>query len=256
MNSMAEYLFHEGTNYHSYDFLGSFLVDDKCTFRVWAPNAKKVYVTGDFCDWDARKYEMLPINDKGIYEVTIENIKEFDAYKYVIISSYGQEIWKADPYAVHAETRPKTASKVYSLPNYTWNDEKWMTKRRVPYHEAMNIYEVHIGSWRYDENGNPLSYRQLAEELIPYVKDMSYTHVELLPVTEYPYDKSWGYQATGYFAPTSRYGTPEDFMYFVDKCHQNNIGVILDWVPGHFTKDAHGLYEFDGTCCYEYSDTR
>ena len=140
MNSMAEYLFHEGTNYHSYDFLGSFLVDDKCTFRVWAPNAKKVYVTGDFCDWDARKYEMSPINDKGIYEVTIENIKEFDAYKYVIISSYGQEIWKADPYAVHAETRPKTASKVYSLPDYTWNDEKWVTKRRVPYHERYELY--------------------------------------------------------------------------------------------------------------------
>ena len=256
MNSMAEYLFHEGTNYNAYGFLGSFLVDDKCTFRVWAPNAKKVFVTGDFCDWDARKYEMSAINDKGLYEITIDNIKQFDSYKYVIISNYGQEIWKADPYAVHAETRPKTASKVYSLPDYTWNDEKWMTKRRVPYHEAMNIYEVHLGSWRYDENGNPLTYRQLVDELIPYVKEMSYTHIELLPVTEYPYDKSWGYQATGYFAPTSRYGTPEDFMYFVDKCHQNNIGVFLDWVPGHFTKDAHGLYEFDGTCCYEYSDTR
>ena len=177
MNSMAEYLFHEGTNYNAYDFLGSFLVDDKCTFRVWAPNAKKVFVTGDFCDWDARKYEMSAINDKGLYEITIDNIKQFDSYKYVIISNYGQEIWKADPYAVHAETRPKTASKVYSLPDYTWNDEKWMNKRRVPYHEAMNIYEVHLGSWRYDENGNPLTYRQLVDELIPYVKEMSYTHI-------------------------------------------------------------------------------
>ena len=256
MNSMAEYLFHEGTNYHSHKFLGSFLEDGACTFRVWAPKAKKVFVTGEFCSWDPHVYEMQPFNDKGIYEITVPDVKQFDSYKYIIVTESGQELWKADPYAVHAETRPQTASKVYRLPKYEWEDDKWMAKRKVPYHEPMNIYEVHLGSWKHKENGDEFSYRELADELVNYVKEMNYTHIELLPVTEYPYDKSWGYQVTGYFSPTSRYGTPEDFMYFIDKCHKNNIGVILDWVPGHFTKDAHGLYEFDGTPCYEYSDTR
>ena len=255
-NSMAEYLFHEGTNYHSHKFLGSFLDGDKCIFRVWAPNAKKVFVTGEFCSWYPKAHEMKLINDKGIFEVELSGIKQYDAYKYVIVTKSGRELWKADPYANHAETRPLTASKVYSLPNYDWKDGKWMENRVVPYHRPMNIYEVHLGSWKHHEDGKEMSYRDLANTLVKYVKDMNYTHIELLPVTEYPYDKSWGYQATGYFSPTSRYGTPEDFMYFVDCCHQNNIGVILDWVPGHFTKDAHGLYEFDGTHCYEYSDTR
>ena len=255
-NNMAEYLFHEGTNYHSHKFLGSFLEGDTCTFRVWAPNARRVFVTGEFCSWYPHTYEMKKINDRGIYEIQIQGVSEFDAYKYVIVTQSGVELWKADPYAKHAETRPLTASKVYSLPEYAWKDKKWMENRTVPYHQPMNVYEVHLGSWKYSEEGKELSYRDLAHKLVDYVKEMNYTHVELLPVTEYPYDKSWGYQATGYFSPTSRYGTPEDFMYFVDTCHQNNIGVILDWVPGHFTKDAHGLYEFDGTCCYEYSDTR
>ena len=255
-NNMAEYLFHEGTNYHSHKFLGSFLEGDTCTFRVWAPNARRVFVTGEFCSWYPHTYEMKKINNRGIYEIQIQGVSEFDAYKYVIVTHSGVELWKADPYAKHAETRPLTASKVYSLPEYAWKDKKWMENRTVPYHQPMNVYEVHLGSWKYSEEGKELSYRELAHKLVDYVKEMNYTHVELLPVTEYPYDKSWGYQATGYFSPTSRYGTPEDFMYFVDTCHQNNIGVILDWVPGHFTKDAHGLYEFDGTCCYEYSDTR
>ena len=255
-NNMAEYLFHEGTNYHSHKFLGSFLEGDACTFRVWAPNARRVFVTGEFCSWYPHTYEMKKINDRGIYEIQVPGVSEFDAYKYVIVTQSGVELWKADPYAKHAETRPLTASKVYSLPEYGWKDKKWMENRTVPYHQPMNVYEVHLGSWKHSEEGKKLSYRELAHKLVDYVKDMNYTHVELLPVTEYPYDKSWGYQATGYFSPTSRYGTPEDFMYFVDTCHQNNIGVILDWVPGHFTKDAHGLYEFDGTCCYEYSDTR
>ena len=254
--NMAEYLFHEGTNYHSNKFLGSFLEGDTCTFRVWAPNARRVFVTGEFCSWYPYTYEMKKINDRGIYEIQVHGVSEFDAYKYVIVTQGGVELWKADPYAKHAETRPLTASKVYSLPEYRWNDKKWMENRTVPYHQPMNVYEVHLGSWKHSEEGKELSYRELAHKLVDYVKEMNYTHVELLPVTEYPYDKSWGYQATGYFSPTSRYGTPEDFMYFVDTCHQNNIGVILDWVPGHFTKDAHGLYEFDGTCCYEYSDTR
>ena len=255
-NNMAEYLFHEGTNYHSHKFLGSFLDGDSCTFRVWAPNAKRVFVTGEFCSWYPYTYEMKKINDRGIYEIQVPGVCEFDAYKYVIVTHSGVELWKADPYAKHAETRPLTASKVYTLPEYKWKDKKWMDNRTVPYHQPMNIYEVHLGSWKHNEEGKELSYRELAHRLVEYVKEMNYTHVELLPVTEYPYDKSWGYQATGYFSPTSRYGTPEDFMYFVDICHQNNIGVILDWVPGHFTKDAHGLYEFDGTPCYEYSDTR
>ena len=255
-NNMAEYLYHEGTNYHSYKFLGSFLEGDACTFRVWAPNARRVFVTGEFCSWYPHTYEMKKINDRGIYEIQVHGVSEFDAYKYVIVTQGGVELWKADPYAKHAETRPLTASKVYSLPEYRWNDKKWMENRTVPYHQPMNVYEVHLGSWKHSEEGKELSYRELAHKLVDYVKEMNYTHVELLPVTEYPYDKSWGYQTTGYFSPTSRYGTPEDFMYFVDTCHQNNIGVILDWVPGHFTKDAHGLYEFDGTCCYEYSDTR
>ena len=255
-NNMAEYLFHEGTNYHSHKFLGSFLEGDTCTFRVWAPNARRVFVTGEFCSWYPHTYEMKKINDRGIYEIQVRGVSEFDAYKYVIVTQGGVELWKADPYAKHAETRPLTASKVYSLPEYIWNDKKWMENRTVPYHQPMNVYEVHLGSWKHSEEGKELSYRELAHKLVDYVKEMNYTHVELLPVTEYPYDKSWGYQTTGYFSPTSRYGTPEDFMYFVDTCHQNNIGVILDWVPGHFTKDAHGLYEFDGTCCYEYSDTR
>ena len=255
-NNMAEYLFHEGTNYHSHKFLGSFLDGDKCTFRVWVPNAKKVFVTGEFCSWHPHANEMKLVNDKGIYEIELFGINQYDAYKYVIVTKGGTELWKADPYAKHAETRPLTASKVYSMRNYKWNDSKWMKNREVPYHRPMNVYEVHLGSWKHHENGRELSYRELAHTLVDYVKEMHYTHIELLPVTEYPYDKSWGYQVTGYFAPTSRYGTPEDFMYFVDCCHQNNIGVILDWVPGHFTKDAHGLYEFDGTHCYEYSDTR
>ena len=255
-NNMAEYLFHEGTNYHSHKFLGSFLEGDSCTFRVWAPNAKRVFVTGEFCSWYPHTYEMKKINDRGIYEIQVPGVSEFDAYKYVIVTHSGVELWKADPYAKHAETRPLTASKVYTLPEYKWKDKKWMDNRTVPYHQPMNIYEVHLGSWKHNEEGKELSYRELAHRLVEYVKEMNYTHIELLPVTEYPYDKSWGYQATGYFSPTSRYGTPEDFMYFVDIFHQNNIGVLLDWVPGHFTKDAHGLYEFDGTPCYEYSDTR
>ena len=256
MQQLAEYLFHEGRNFHSYDFLGSFLGDNECTFRVWAPNAKEVYVTGDFCEWRPTDYKMERINQNGIYEITIPNVKEYDAYKYVIVPHHGDWLWKADPYACHAETRPKTASKVYDFPEFQWSDEKWMKQRTVPYQLPLNIYEVELGSFKKKENGDPYSYRELVDVLIPYVKEMNYTHIELLPITEYPYDKSWGYQVTGFFAATSRFGTPEDFMYFVDECHRAGIGIILDWVPGHFTKDAFGLYEFDGTPCYEYGDPR
>ena len=256
VQQLAEYLFHEGRNFHSYDFLGNFPGDNECTFRVWAPNAKEVYVTGNFCDWRPTDYRMERINQNGIYEITIPNVKQFDSYKYVIVPHHGDWLWKADPYACHAETRPQTASKVYHFPDFSWTDEKWMKKRTVPFQEALNIYEVELSSFKKKENGDPYSYREMVDVLIPYVKEMNYTHIELLPITEYPYDKSWGYQVTGFFAATSRFGTPEDFMYFVDECHKANIGLILDWVPGHFTKDAFGLYEFDGTPCYEYSDQR
>lgn len=255
-DSLAEYLFHEGKNFRTYEYLGSFLEGNQCTFRVWAPHAEEVYVSGDFCNWNPTAYPLNKINDQGIYEGVVEGLHSYDAYKYVIKTNDGRMLWKADPYARHAETRPLTASKVYTDSNYEWNDDKWMKQREVPYQKPMNIYEVHLGSWKNKENGDFYSYRELADTLIPYAKKMHYTHLELLPITEYPYDPSWGYQVTGYFAVTSRYGIPDDFKYLIDKAHQNGIGVILDWVPGHFTKDAFGLYEFDGQCCYEYSDER
>ena len=254
--SLDKYLFHEGKNFRTYEFLGSFLDGDQCTFRVWAPHAQAVYVSGDFCGWEPTVHELTRINNEGIFEGTISNVHPYDSYKYVIKASDGRMLWKADPYARHAQTRPESASKVYADQNYLWKDETWLKQRSIPFQQPMNIYEVHLGSWKHGENGEFLSYRQLADTLIPYVKQMHYTHIELLPITEFPYDPSWGYQVTGYFAVTSRFGTPDDFKYLIDKAHQNGIGVILDWVPGHFTKDEYGLYEFDGECCYEYSDER
>ena len=254
--SLDKYLFHEGKNFRTYEFLGSFLDGDQCTFRVWAPHAQAVFVSGDFCGWEPTVHELTRINNEGIFEGTVSNVRPYDSYKYVIKASDGRMLWKADPYARHAQTRPESASKVYEEQNYLWKDEIWLKQRSIPFQQPMNIYEVHLGSWKHGENGEFLSYRQLADTLIPYVKQMHYTHIELLPITEFPYDPSWGYQVTGYFAVTSRFGTPDDFKYLIDKAHQNGIGVILDWVPGHFTKDEYGLYEFDGECCYEYSDER
>ena len=254
--SLDKYLFHEGKNFRTYEFLGSFLDGNQCTFRVWAPHAQAVFVSGDFCGWEPTVHELTRINNEGIFEGTVSNIRPYDSYKYVIKASDGRMLWKADPYARHAQTRPESASKVYEDQNYLWKDETWLKQRSIPFQQPMNIYEVHLGSWKHGENGEFLSYRQLADTLIPYVKQMHYTHIELLPITEFPYDPSWGYQVTGYFAVTSRFGTPDDFKYLIDKAHQNGIGVILDWVPGHFTKDEYGLYEFDGECCYEYSDER
>lgn len=254
--SLDKYLFHEGKNFRTYEFLGSFLDGDQCTFRVWAPHAQAVFVSGDFCGWEPTVHELTRINNEGIFEGTVSNVRPYDSYKYVIKASDGRILWKADPYARHAQTRPESASKVYEDQNYLWKDETWLKQRSIPFQQPMNIYEVHLGSWKHGENGEFLSYRQLADTLIPYVKQMHYTHIELLPITEFPYDPSWGYQVTGYFAVTSRFGTPDDFKYLIDKAHQNGIGVILDWVPGHFTKDEYGLYEFDGECCYEYSDER
>ena len=254
--SLDKYLFHEGKNFRTYEFLGSFLDGDQCTFRVWAPHAQAVFVSGDFCGWEPTVHELTKINNEGIFEGTVSNVRPYDSYKYVIKASDGRMLWKADPYARHAQTRPESASKVYEDQNYLWKDETWLKQRSIPFQQPMNIYEVHLGSWKHGENGEFLSYRQLADTLIPYVKQMHYTHIELLPITEFPYDPSWGYQVTGYFAVTSRFGTPDDFKYLIDTAHQNGIGVILDWVPGHFTKDEYGLYEFDGECCYEYSDER
>ena len=252
------YLFHKGENYRAYDFFGVHkLKENTFVFRVWAPNADAVSITGDFNGWDAEANYMLPVSP-GIWEGIIDGVNIYDCYKYAIRAKDGRLLYKADPYGYHAETRPGTASKVYELGNYKWNDTKWSSKNKGKniLEQPVNIYEIHFGSWKQHENGDFLSYREMADELIPYVTDMGYTHIEMMPIMEYPFDGSWGYQVTGYFAPTSRYGTPDDLMYFVDKCHQSGIGVILDWVPAHFPKDAHGLYEFDGAPLYEYSDMR
>ena len=253
------YLFHQGTNAKAYEYLGSHRdeEDENFTyFRVWAPHAVAVFVACDRNNWTGEGFELSRINEQGLWEGHFEGFKEFDAYKYLIIAQDGRKLMKCDPYAFHAETRPGTASKIYELGSFEWTDGAWMKKRRRKniYASPMNIYELHVGSWQRYADGNTLSYRELADRLVPYVVDMGYTHVELLPIMEHPFDGSWGYQVTGYFAPTSRYGTPDDFMYFVNKCHENGIGVILDWVPAHFPKDEFGLYEFDGEACYEYAD--
>ena len=252
------YLFHDGTNYKAYEFFGNHRIDgDKVAFRVWAPNAQGVSVVGDFNSWDESANKCVAVSP-GIWEVIIDDVKVYDCYKYAIKTNTGATLLKADPYAVHQETRPGTGSKVYELKDYKWKDSKWQLdkSRQNILEKPVNIYEVHIGSWKMHDDGNFLTYRELAEQLVPYVRDMGYTHIEMLPIMEYPFDGSWGYQVTGYFAATSRYGLPEDLKYFVDTCHKEGIGVILDWVPAHFPKDAFGLYEFDGTCCYEYSDMK
>ena len=252
------YLFNKGENYRAYQFFGVHRIKgDTFAFRVWAPHAEAVSVCGDFNNWDTEAHRMLPIAP-GIWEAVIDGVKIYDCYKYAIFTKSGETVYKSDPYGVHCETRPGTASKVYELGNYKWRDSKWIkgTQKGSILEKPVNIYEIHFGSWKRHENGDFLSYREMADELIPYVKEMGYTHIEIMPLMEYPFDGSWGYQVTGYFAPTSRYGTPDDLMYFVDECHNAGIGVILDWVPAHFPKDAHGLYEFDGEPLYEYSDMR
>ncbi len=272
----AAFYFHQGTSTHAYDYLGCHLSRDGdkylYTFRVWAPNALSVSVVGDFNGWDAGNAPMVRVTKMGVWEYTLESGKSLDGgnYKYSVTSESGTHL-KADPYAFWSETLKGTASKIYDPTGFRWSDSLWRarrmqtvagkgsrSKRREFFSAPMNIYEMHLGSWR-TRNGettkdgkNYLTYREIADELAPYLKQMGYTHVELMPVMEHPFDGSWGYQVCGYYAPTSRYGKPEDFKYFINKLHSVGIGVILDWVPAHFPKDEHGLYEFDGGPLYEY----
>lgn len=254
------FLFHEGTNSRAYDLLGAHPGQENgewgYRFRTWAPTANGVFVTGDFNGWNQDSHPMRRINDAGLWETFIPGIREYDTYKFCIHSSDGRRLMKADPYGFHMETRPGTASKTFDLNDFAWGDSDWLERRsRIScFDQPMNIYEVHLGSWRRYPDGSLFNYTKLADELVPYVQEMGYTHIELLPVAEYPFDGSWGYQATGYYAPSSRYGSPKDFMIFVDRCHRAGIGVIIDWVAAHFPKDENGLYEFDGSCCYEYTD--
>lgn len=250
-----------GEAIHAWEFMGSHAQERDgqwgYTFRVWAPHAAEVSVVGDFNRWEEEANPLSPIGG-GLWEGFVPGLDRYDIYKYSIRTKDGRTLLKADPYAFHAETRPGTASKLYELGSYQWNDQSWLDyrKKNPIYHRPLNIYEVHLGSWRRTGDGQFLSYRGIADYLVPYVKEMGFTHVEFMPLTEHPLDDSWGYQCTGYFAATSRFGTPDDLMYLIDQLHQAGVGVILDWVPAHFPKDAFGLYEFDGEPCYEYQDMR
>ncbi len=263
MNKDSElpvYLFHQGTAAKAYELMGAHphMEGDMAgyMFRLWAPHAISVHITGDFNQWDIISHEMIKLSEEGIWALFISGISDYNKYKFIITDKSGNTHEKADPYGFHMETRPATASITYSLEQYDWQDQNWLEyrKQEVPYNAPINIYEVHAGSWRCFKDGNHFDYEKLATELIPYVKEMGYTHIELMPISEYPLDDSWGYQVIGYYAPTSRYGTPKGFMSFVDQCHQKGVGVILDWVPGHFPKDDIGLRKFDGSSCYEYED--
>ncbi len=250
------YLFHQGNNFRSYQMLGAHLINisgvEGTRFALWAPNASKVQVVGNFNHWQGENHSMQK-GSSGIWNLFIPEIKEGEVYKYEIHSPGGEVFLKADPYAFYSEPRPHTGSVVCSLEGYQWHDQKWQREKKVvnSHDKPMLVYEIHLGSWKCKEDGSFFSYLELAEELVEYVARMGYTHIELLPIMEHPYDGSWGYQITGYYSATSRYGSPSELMYFIDICHQRGIGVILDWVPSHFCKDNHGLRRFDGTPLYE-----
>ena len=252
-------LFYSGRDCRAFDYMGAhpFVQDGEqgYLFRVYAPEAEKVSVMGEFNDWN-RNADYMTRDEQGIWEKFIPNIPEYAAYKYSVWAKSGDVFDKSDPYGFHFETRPGNATKAYDLDGYEWGDASWLDwrKKHLPYSNPVNIYECHLGSWKMHEDGNFYSYRQLADELVPYVKEMGYTHIAFMPLTEYPFDGSWGYQVIGYFAATSRYGTPKDLMYLIDKAHQAGLGIIMDWVPAHFPKDGCGLVEFDGSHLYEYAD--
>ena len=256
-SDLPVYLFKQGNNCEAYRYFGAHLEtragEPGVVFRVWAPHAVAISVVGDFNSWKPGSHPMHKVDGDSVWELFIPGMKEFDVYKYCVTTRAGDLVYKADPYAFHAETRPSNGSKVYDISGFAWHDEAWQAaqKKADVINGPMNIYEMHVGSWKMKEGNKPYNYAELADQLIPYITEMGYTHVELLPVMEYPFDGSWGYQVTGYFAPTSRYGTPKDFMSFVDKLHAAGIGVIMDWVPAHFPKDQFGLYNFDGEPCYE-----
>jgi 1,4-alpha-glucan branching enzyme len=256
------HLFHEGSLFQSHELFGAHIEKNNSgantRFCVWAPEARNVRIVGDFNSWNADGYDFKKINDEGVWSLIIDGDLTNALYKYEIATPAGDKILKADPFAFYSEVRPNTASIVYPLEGYKWNDTQWLRKREKNQTKSQPtaIYEIHLGSWKLAPDGELLTYRQLADELIPYILLHGYTHIELLPLTEHPLDISWGYQGTGYFSVTSRFGKPHDFMYFVDQCHQNGLGVILDWVPGHFCKDAHGLYCFDGSYVFDYQNPK
>jgi len=258
------YLFNAGDHHRIYDKLGAHAIEvtgiKGVQFAVWAPNARSVSVVGNFNNWDRRRHAMRVLGASGVWELFIPELSEGEIYKFQVKTKSGYVLDKADPYATEMELRPHTASKVNFLQKHEWKDAEWMKNRAKSDHlgEPISIYEVHLGSWARipEENSRWLTYRESAERIVKYVKERGFTHIELLPVMEHPFDASWGYQVTGYFAPTSRFGTPQDFMFFVDICHRNGIGVILDWVPAHFPKDQYALGEFDGTHLYEHADPR
>lgn len=258
------YLFGEGNHFEIYNKLGAHprtvAGQTGVNFAVWAPNARQVSIIGNFNDWDGRRFPMQNLQGSGVWELFIPGAKVGDAYKFRVCDAWGHQMDRADPFAFAAELPPRTASIVADLDDFTWTDDDWMAQRRErnPLDGPISVYELHLGSWR-QRAGRPhgwIDYRTLAHEIVDYCLEMQFTHIELLPVTEHPYTGSWGYQTTGYFAATSRYGTPQDLMYFINHCHRHGVGVIVDWVPAHFPKDAHGLARFDGTCLYEHADPR